>query len=617
MHVHPLAATHACGVQVGYTSKGADVNDGLCPLHSHDPDKEQDTLRRHLIDCDRHGEYSCYGWVIPFDLTLDHRNLSRVCFSHAVFLGETHFEDSRFLPSYSGDVTQARANFQGAVFESSAFFSRAVFDVLADFDDAQFPKYGNFEGVQFRLGGHFRRAKFATGSTFAGAETSLLPLDFGFSAAERIHPDGASAIGPFPCIWSSPIIGYSRLCGKPRAELLPGGSASHARDLMCAGHSRDSSKNPDETQKQFSDLQKNLACAEWVFNYPVQLAGREIASVDFRNARFQRTVDLERTSFDDRALFGGAYFASGVSFEGANFKSGADFADTSFPLGVGFRSTAFGAPTTFLRTYFGADSGFGGASLEKVTFRQCALGNIVLSEAYAIAKAEFDEVIWTTPPPPGDVAKYDDAWRASAIRSGWTGNSGVREERTARATNTRSDFAAAEKVYREIRRSLEDHRHFRLASRIGARELEMRRLALGAADSQQDAKRRNPWRWVRANWLSLEAWYRRFSDYGESTWKPLAWLGAVLVLAPWALAACSLQIAGQQYVLAYPFAPGTNARQAYLDLLTFAFRTTALLPEPALTQFNTGSQTLQILLRVAGPFFALLYTLAVQRRFQR
>lgn len=119
------------------------------------------------------------------------------------------------------------------------------------------------------------------------------------------------------------------------------------------------------------------------------------------------------------------------------------------------------------------------------------------------------------------------------------------------------------------------------------------------------------WGRARANLLSFEALYHQLSAYGDSWWKPLAWLVAfVFLLFPFVYTLFGIDLGSGQYAFGDgTFAPG--------PLLEFSLRTAALLPTDGGTNVAGVALLLQVIERVWSPFLAVLFTLAVRRRFRR
>ena len=344
----------------------------------------------------------------------------------------------------------------------------------------------------------------------------------------------------------------------------------------------------------------------------------------FDGANFTGDAQFGWANFTGDARFDRASFAGDARFDRASFAKGPSFLDVRFRRAANFADTSFATATTLDGARFGPGGSFARTDLRLVTFRRCHLGGVALDEAYNLALAEFDECTWGIFWPQG--------WRRSRrvrvllllhnipILGGLTRllpvplpiPSVVQEERAARRENTKSDYERAQRVYRLLRRSLEDYKHFQEANRFAYRELEMRRLAYLTRDRRWWLRL---WGEVRANLLSFEALYHQLSGYGDTWWKPLVWLTLLLLVAPLVLAWSGLQQGGVSYRMAPGF--GDGWWEASLDLLGAALRTATLLPDSTGPQPNFGAQLTLTFLRLASPFLALLFTLAVRRRFRR
>jgi len=214
------------------------------------------------------------------------------------------------------------------------------------------------------------------------------------------------------------------------------------------------------------------------------------------------------------------------------------------------------------------------------------------------------------------------------------------EEREGRRQNTRPAYERAQRVYRLLRRSLEGYKHFQEANRFAYRELEMRRLAYLAeplrntahpepvegraglvvpfghsqgklsAHHERRTLLKRLWGQLRANLLSSEAAYHQISSCGDSIAKPLLWLlVSVFALFPALYVLAEITVGGFPYHVGGPWNPG--------PLWDFSLRTAALLPTEGGDKVMGAALFLQVVERVWSPFLALLFTLAVRRRFRR
>ena len=129
------------------------------------------------------------------------------------------------------------------------------------------------------------------------------------------------------------------------------------------------------------------------------------------------------------------------------------------------------------------------------------------------------------------------------------------------------------------------------------------------------ADRRPGWDWLwgqlRANLLSFEALYHQLSGYGESWRKPLAWLlVSVVLLFPLVYAAIGITLDHTMYSL------GGQIWEPW-PVIGFSLRTAALFSTENMPNVGGWALVLQVVERVWSPFLAVLFTLAVRRRFRR
>lgn len=421
----------------------------------------------------------------------------------------------------------------------------------------------------------------------------------------------------------------------------------------CVFHSERADKDPEHRiESALVDMAKSseFECQAWVFprevdlnnrsfnkarfgncvfSHRVHLAGTSfIGSADFYGSKFHHRLDFGGATFHSTAIFGEAKFCERAEFGGTNFSVGARFSDASFCgearfVGAGFSGRAafqsatfagvtdfalatFRQPPGFDRTTFKAKSGFSevvfpehtilnstdfgpncdlaNADLKSITFRRCKMPGVALEEAYSASNAEYDYCEWGAPP------------------------TLIVTERTAHESGRLEDYRSAERVYREVRRSLEDHKDFQESHRFAYRELEMRRLARSAKDAGR-------WGWWRANLVSLEAWYRILSDYGESWRRPLFWLALLLLCGASSFAAIGIKLPSGNYDWGSTW--GSQSAEFLVPLVIYSVRAAALISDPPEVRLELFAQLVQLILRIAAPFLAFLFGLTVRRRFRR
>ncbi|MBI4506804.1 MAG: pentapeptide repeat-containing protein [Chloroflexi bacterium] len=181
--------------------------------------------------------------------------------------------------------------------------------------------------------------------------------------------------------------------------------------------------------------------------------------------RFEPRTELKMNSCTLREMVwinddhqSGPLFAGVLQCRGANFECGA----------------------TFMGSDFAERSTFEGVDLRNVTFRNCSLARTSLRNAISIEDAEFDNVRWATP------AKQRKQRRASwRVAQSWrrlvdeANRVTIQDEVDAMASMSNekitSGFAAAERVYRGLKKSYEKRADHPRAAEFHYGEMEMRR----------------------------------------------------------------------------------------------------------------------------------------------
>lgn len=369
--------------------------------------------------------------------------------------------------------------------------------------------------------------------------------------------DGRGFLDGEPCPWTGPD------------DRWPGDLA------RCVFHSEDPNKPHDRIRAEWDRMAADRAfdCRGWVIPFDVELTGE---------------ITL-------------------ATFVGATFSGNALFAGVTFRGNAGFQRASFARDTTFDGTQFGATASFRECKLNLLRFHRCPMWGVALHNALGIAEAEYDACEWDERPGRVLIAEERDAF---GTRPGLP--DGV-------APHSPAAFQRAERVYREVRRSLETRKQYREANLFSYRELEMRRLALGAVGT-------GPLGWFRQRGLSLEALYKGVSDYGEDWKRPLVVLGFSLVLWPFLFALGGIRIDGDWIELPLPdLSPDlgqlwgwlATSAESYFSLLGLTVRSAALMDTPDKVDLLTGAQAFQVALRLLSPFLAFQTALGIRRRFRR
>jgi len=421
-------------------------------------------------------------------------------------------------------------------------------------------------------------------------------------------------------------------------------------DGRCDLHSSDAGKDPEPIRNALEEGlgHGRLSCAGWVFPFRVEIQGRGLEDVDCLAARFLAGASFENcnfagskparfdwTRFDEEATFAGSRFNLGVlfaearfnaaSFRLAEFRGATRFIRTQFATVGVFSGSAFATAPTFQDVRFGLnsrfqdvqfqtrttfdgvdfqDGEFDNTDVSPLTFRSCKMEGVQLAKAYNVADADFVGGSWGTrweflpwgrivarlapDIPLSGFRKRVRLWLWRLLPTMRTTRYVVCEEREARKRRNLDLLYDAQRVCREVRRSLEEHKHFREAAQFDLREMELRELSFAAA-----------YRWRRV--LNLDWWihsaYNVFSHYGYSVSRPLFWLVLVVVVI-------------------VPLIVGWQGSTRDAEPIRLSLISAALLPLPASARLFYADVAL-VLERIIAPLFALLLTLSIRRRFRR
>ncbi len=335
----------------------------------------------------------------------------------------------------------------------------------------------------------------------------------------------------------------------------------------------------------------------------------------FDGITFEGVTVFDQVTFDDMS-FSNCHFRGGATFKNAKarrlqfgscrFDGVTEFEQFSTSDSTAFLECVFAGPTTLLTT-----------AMSRVHFARCDVAELRLSGGAFLASAEFHSVEWPREGLPEErearraASGYADRWYPTGDPNDVTDAEGLKVifQRQARSSFTTRALQDAERLYRELRRSADNHRYWQDSSYFYKRELEMRRLAAGPGHSFRNALRRNIG--------CVEGWFALLSDYGTSLQRPLAWLGVLLlVVYPTFFAALGVTDNGLVYRLAIP--PSLSEwLGAQLSLVALSTSMAALMPASSTTVLSPLAQLAVISLRVIGPLLAFLITLAIRTRFRR
>ena len=475
--------------------------------------------------------------------------------------------------NWSGWVIPIECNFEDVTFTQDSDFGEATFTQDASFKGATFTKNADFRDATFAQPARFRGATFAQDANFRRATFSQL-ADFEDAAFSQDANFGGTTFAQRATFYAAVFT-------------------------------------------QFADF--GLAT----------FAQR----ATFYAAVFTQFAYFGLATFAQRAYFTDATFTQDASFTGVTFTQDTSFISTTFAQDASFMATTFAQSAYFMSTTFKRSvwltaatvkgrvtlencelidqSSFASTDVSRMTFRRCKLRGAVFADSHNLHEATFDRCTWgkwaegrlgwLSRLPPVSIAEV--VWEETQAREGPT--PGVTDEK-----EQRDWFGEAEVVYREVRWSLESRKNFQQADQFAVREMEMRRLTyLGTPDSS--------W-WdrfcgeIRANLLSIPGAYHLFGNYGQSMLLPIFWIFLlVMLLGPLILICTDTTVFPATF-------PG------YSEAVLRTLRTVALLPDLPIPQGSSlpatpeaGRQVAEVFFRLAGPFFALLFVIAVRRRVRR
>jgi uncharacterized protein YjbI with pentapeptide repeats len=348
----------------------------------------------------------------------------------------------------------------------------------------------------------------------------------------------------------------------------------HDEEPACLLHSRDPQKSDSEFQQEFERVLKEATDRNEVadftrFIFPsAQYAHREFKTrcrfdhatftqkADFSDATFTNAIFSDAT-FTRNAIFDRATFMQIGYFYGATFTQEAEayFCRATFIKGANFENATFAREAYFLCAEFTQEANFENATFAKEVF---------FNQAKFLVSAAFRETVFrgdrklepetddTLPGPVFSLAQFShpeavvfyktylgQALFLNCDVSGVTfssvtwrkrkrgGKSMVLEEqvslnrpvasdlRPGSGNHDERDYRLIAELYQQLKKNYDDHKDYWTAGDFHYGEMEMKR-------------RHSRWRSKLLRWLSdrfsLAAWYRHFSAYGESYWRPFLWL---------------------------------------------------------------------------------------------
>jgi uncharacterized protein YjbI with pentapeptide repeats len=239
----------------------------------------------------------------------------------------------------------------------------------------------------------------------------------------------------------------------------------------------------------------------------------------FRNTSFEKEANLsgvtfhkevhfyQRTKFQGYVFFVQATFAGEAQFWNMKFSGEANFNSAKFLDAAHFGSGLFRSDETlkpgpiFLLTHFSKEGAiFDKTDLSHALFHGCDISNVT-----------FSSVTWPRRPHNGNLMVFEEIVSLS-------------EDPTLRRFNGERDYGLIAQLYQRLKKNYDESLAYWDADQFHYGEMEMQRLAVPTS---------GPLLKLRAFYhrhLSLIAWYRRGSNYGNSYLRPIVWLCGILLL---------------------------------------------------------------------------------------
>jgi hypothetical protein len=223
---------------------------------------------------------------------------------------------------------------------------------------------------------------------------------------------------------------------------------------------------------------------------------------------FAQGANFTRTIFTQYAYFYKATSTQDADFELTLFRGTAVWEASRFLESAAFRHTKFdpklpGVPSAVFALASFSDPGriiFDDVDLSRALFHNCDVSEVWFTSSVRWAKRGHGDAVFEESIPP------DQEYARGLERDG---------ER---------EYRAVAQIYQQLKKNYDARLDYWTANEFHFGEMEMNRQVTPNGRRLLGLRR-----WVH-RWLSLTAWYRYASDYGNSYRKPLLWLLAVVVV---------------------------------------------------------------------------------------
>ena len=330
-------------------------------------------------------------------------------------------------------------------------------------------------------------------------------------------------------------------------------------------------KHPERVRKEFykkveSAVKSNNKLLCIGYNLPeISLRKKFPISVYFSHSMFHGTADFYSAKFEGRAVFTGASFTEEADFEHARFTEEARFNEATFTDEVSFEFAIFTDDATFSFASFHKEANFEHAEFHKGAYftlgKFAGLGNFLHAKFAEVANflslVRMEDCVQSGRDPfivfqsvkagkPEKVRFHDfDLSNTSFAYTDisridiseevqWSANEKLLDER--RADDGQIPYEVIATVCRRLRQNLESKLRYTEAGRFFVTEMEVKRKKVKIKNRVL--------RWLRENVFSALAWYKYFSNYGESYQRLILWIVCTPLLAAFLTTLATVPISG-------------------------------------------------------------------------
>lgn len=421
-------------------------------------------------------------------------------------------------------------------------------------------------------------------------------------------------------------------------------------DECCIFHSKKEDKDGELFQKGLDGILRVVSVethdlTSFIFPDGVTFLSRFSRPVIFQGATFVGVADFAGATFKGEADFSEATFKGEASFSTAVFEGDAHFGRIVFEQKAYFADAIFKGEASFWDTvfkdwaHFGNVAFKGGALLWGTTF-ECGVNLLgaVFEDSLSI-NAEFcdnkklfhSEADFTcvklSKPEKTEFQKVDlsnvrfletDLRGVHFTDVEWYREKGTGRNRVFDEVETpifrNFDYALIAQLYRRLRANYEENLQYSEAGDFYIGEMEMTRKA------EKNIFKKLPL-----------LFYKAISNYGESYYRPLGWIAAILLIFPLLFMFAGIQPISfdpnnpMEDVIHYrldfsstqSFSPTTEKVGDYYTSFLYSMSVFSFIRDKKYTTIDNWGHTLFVLESILGPVTLAFFLLALRRRFKR